>query len=420
MKKVLIISPHFPPINAPDMQRVRMSLPYYRDYGWEAIVITVDSKYIVGFKDEILIETIPKEIIVHKIKSLPFRITRLFGLGSLSLRSLPFYFQKVNKLLKNENFDLIFFSTTMFHVGVLGPYWKWRFKVPFVIDLQDPWRNDFYLSKPRSERPPKFWFAYLLLKWTEQIAIPSCDGIISVSEGYLDEIKNRYQEVKNLPMVVIPFGASFLDFQIVKSKKFEFSFLKSQNNKIKVAYIGAITPAFIPIIRIFFNSFIISKNDITKYHFYFIGTSYSSVKSSRLVEDLSQELGISEYVTERSERIPYFEALKFMQAVDILFIPGSTDKDYNASKVYNAIVSRTPIFSIFNNKSEVKKVIEKSKSGYVLGFDTLEDLQQNCVKAMEVFFSIHEKKKSYQIPLEILASHRTKQQSEFFRKVLNH
>ncbi len=34
MKRVLIISPHFPPINAPDCQRVRMSLPYYRRYGW--------------------------------------------------------------------------------------------------------------------------------------------------------------------------------------------------------------------------------------------------------------------------------------------------------------------------------------------------------------------------------------------------
>ncbi len=420
MKRVLIVSPHFPPINAPDMQRVRMSLPYYQDYGWEAIVVTVHPKYIEGFKDDILIETIHKEIDVHKIKALPYRLTRLFGLGSLSLRSLPFYFQKVNKLLKKENFDLIFFSTTMFHVGVLGPYWKWRFKVPFVVDLQDPWRNDFYLSKPRSERPPKFWLAYLLLKWTEQLAIPKCDGVISVSEGYLDEIKNRYQVIKNLPMDVIPFGASLLDFQIVKSKTFDFSFLKSQNDKIKVAYIGAITPAFIPIIRIFFNSLITSKNDIAKYHFYFIGTSYSSMKSSRLVEDLSKELGISEYVTERSERIPYFEALKFMQAVDILFIPGSIDKDYNASKVYNAIVSRTPIFSIFNNKSDVKKIIEKSKSGYVLCFDTIEDLQQNCDKAMEVFLSMHEKQISHKIPEEILASHRTKQQSEFFTKALKH
>jgi hypothetical protein len=308
----------------------------------------------------------------------------------------------------------------MFHVGVLGPYWKWRFKVPFVVDLQDPWRNDFYLSKPKSERPAKFWLAYLLLKWTEQIAIPRCDGIISVSQGYLDEIKNRYHEVKNLSMDVIPFGASLLDFEIVKTKKFEFSFLKSQQDKIKVAYIGAITPAFIPIIRIFFNSFFKSIIDINKYHFYFIGTSYSTKMSSRLVEDLSRELGISKYVTERSERIPYFEALKFMQEVDILFIPGSIDKDYNASKVYNAIVSRTPIFSIFNNKSEVKKIIEKSKSGYVLGFDSLEDLQQNCNNAVQVFFSLHDKQKSYEIPLEILASHRTKQQSEFFTKALNH
>lgn len=40
MKRVLIISPHFPPINAPDMQRVRMSLPYYKDMGWGVPIVT--------------------------------------------------------------------------------------------------------------------------------------------------------------------------------------------------------------------------------------------------------------------------------------------------------------------------------------------------------------------------------------------
>ena len=33
MKRLLIISPNFPPLNAADMQRVRMSLPYFKDFG---------------------------------------------------------------------------------------------------------------------------------------------------------------------------------------------------------------------------------------------------------------------------------------------------------------------------------------------------------------------------------------------------
>ena len=44
-RNVLIISPYFPPVNAADMQRVRMSLSYFKQYGWDAEVVTVDPRY---------------------------------------------------------------------------------------------------------------------------------------------------------------------------------------------------------------------------------------------------------------------------------------------------------------------------------------------------------------------------------------
>ena len=56
MKNVLIISPHFPPVNAPDMQRVRMALPYLKENDWNPIVVAVDEKYVEGFRDTLLNE----------------------------------------------------------------------------------------------------------------------------------------------------------------------------------------------------------------------------------------------------------------------------------------------------------------------------------------------------------------------------
>jgi len=144
------------------MQRVRMSLPFYKEMGWEAEVICVDEQYTDGFTDELLSETIPADIPVHKVKALPLRYTRKFGLGSLSIRSYYHFKQKGTELLEKKKFDLVFFSTTMFHVIALGRYWKEKFGVPFVVDMQDPWRNDFYLSRPKSVRPPKFKMAYTM------------------------------------------------------------------------------------------------------------------------------------------------------------------------------------------------------------------------------------------------------------------
>ena len=46
--KVLIISPHFPPTNAPDMQRVRMILPYLSESGMTAEVLAVNSAQVAA------------------------------------------------------------------------------------------------------------------------------------------------------------------------------------------------------------------------------------------------------------------------------------------------------------------------------------------------------------------------------------
>ena len=148
-----------------------MSLPYFKQFDWEAEIVTVKSVYSDLVKDSLLIKSIPKDIKVHNVKALSKKWTSRFGLGSIALRSLWFYFTYVSKLLSSQHYDLIYFSTTQYPVCILGLYWKKRFKVPYVIDIQDPWHTDYYNNKPKSERPPKYWFSYRLNKLLEPIAL---------------------------------------------------------------------------------------------------------------------------------------------------------------------------------------------------------------------------------------------------------
>ena len=65
---------------------------------------------------------------------------------------------------KKEKFDLVFFSNTQFITFTLGFLWKRLYGVPYVIDVQDPWRTDYY-ERPGSRKPPGGWkyqFARLL------------------------------------------------------------------------------------------------------------------------------------------------------------------------------------------------------------------------------------------------------------------
>src|SRR5574343_1354119 len=100
MKRVLIISPHFPPVNAADMQRIRHSLPSFYENGWQAEVIAVDPKFIEVYSmDPLLAETIPSDIPVHWVDALAAEKTRRYGLGSLSMRAWFSIRKKGNELL---------------------------------------------------------------------------------------------------------------------------------------------------------------------------------------------------------------------------------------------------------------------------------------------------------------------------------
>ena len=83
-KRVLIISPHFPPVNTPDMQRVRLALPGLRSHGWEPVVLAVEPNLVEGAVLEPLLgTTYPDDIQVVRVKGVPFEATRWAGLGSL-------------------------------------------------------------------------------------------------------------------------------------------------------------------------------------------------------------------------------------------------------------------------------------------------------------------------------------------------
>jgi len=400
-----------------------MSLHYYKEFGWDVEVICVDEKFVEGFRDNYLLETVPENVLVHRVEAWPLSATSRFGLGSLSIRSYYYFKKKGTALLKRKKFDLVFFSTTMFHVCALGRYWKEKFGVPFVIDLQDPWRNDFYLSKPKAERPPKFWLAHFIHKHLEAMTMPYADGIMAVSRGYIEEVKKRYPVIKNIPSVVIPFGCAVKDFELVKERNLQPEIIGLNDHKINVVYLGAVTKYFLPLIQAFFESFKKNIRETAKYHFYFIGTSYTTGKPNRMVEKLAEDLDMQGLVTEVSERISYFSAIATMQQADILFIPGSMDVDYNASKIYNNILAKKPIFSVFNNRSLVKEIVEKSNAGIVVGVDgqeTLEEIVALIDQKMGLFETLHTHVSTVELEMieSFTARNKTKEQVAFFNSVI--
>ena len=362
-KKVLIISPYFPPANAADMQRVRMSLPYFRQFGWEAEIVTVNPKYSEISKDELLMQTIPAGIKIHRVKAFNKKMTSKFGLGSIALRSLWFYRKKVNQLLKTGHFDLIYFSTTQFPVCILGAYWKKRFKIPYVIDMQDPWFSDYYEDKPKEQRPAKYWFSYRLNKYLEPKAMRHVDGLISVSEKYITDLKERYPVIKDIPAETITFGAFEPDLAIAERNKSLFDPLlnTATRNIVYIGRGGADMHASVSVLFKAFKKGLEKTPDLfNKIRLYFIGTSYAPTGYGvPTILPLAKEFGIEDNVVEITDRISYYHTLLTLQQADALFIPGSDDPKYTASKIYPYILTGKPMLGIFNPQSSAIETLKE-------------------------------------------------------------
>jgi len=388
-KRVLIISPYFAPVNAADMQRVRMSLPYFANFGWEAEIVAVDPQYTELPKDVLLSQSVPFGTKIHYVKAFKKRWTAKFGLGSIALRSLYFYRNSVNKLLKNKHFDLIYFSTTQFPVCILGAYWKKKYGIPYIIDMQDPWHSEYYADKPKEQRPKKYWFSYRLNRYLEPKAMKAVDGLISVSEKYITDLKERYHSIINIPAKTITFAAFAPDFEIARENSFRFDRILDPAF-INLVYIGRGGHDMHKATELLFDALSEKLKTSDAYHklkIWFIGTSYAPAgQGIPTIQPLAVKKGLASHVVEITDRISFYQTLLTLQQADALFVPGSDDPKYTASKIFPYIMAKKPLLAIFNKESSAITILKEYEAKFVFNFDD-QHIQQSIRSFLDMLLN---------------------------------
>ncbi|MDB4927005.1 MAG: hypothetical protein JWR23_3061 [Mucilaginibacter sp.] len=379
------------------MQRVRMSLPYFRQFGWEAEIVTVDQAYADLPTDELLLQGVKEATTIHYVKALSKKITSKLGLGSIALRSLYFYRNKVNQLLKEKKYQLIYFSTTQFPVCILGAYWEKKFGIPYVIDMQDPWHSDYYQNKPRHQQPPKYWFSYRLNKYLEPKALKKVSGLISVSGKYIKDLKIRYPEIRDIPTAVIPFGAFEPDLKIATENENTFSDILAKGFK-NVVYIGrggldmhaAISPLFEAVAK----GLAVHPKLFKNLRIYFIGTSYApGGQGMPTVLPLAKQWEIEQNVIEITDRISYYHTLSTLNKADALFIPGSDDPGYTPSKLFPYLLTKKPLLAIVHSNSPANQILQEYEAEFIYNYD---DDSRIIDKSIDFLMSLFNEKLSAQ------------------------
>lgn len=391
--RVLIISPHFPPTNAADHQRVRLVLPYLREHGCEVEVLAVAAESVAAPRDPWLVAGLPVQVPVHRVAGLGLGWSRIPGLGTLTFRALRALRRRGDALLAHRHFDLVYFSTTQFGVQVLGPHWRKKFGVPFILDYQDPWVNDYYRQHPEITPPGGRWKYALadgLNRRQEQSVLRHCAGVTSVSAAYPRQIGERYAWLNLVaegevprsgrglavcPFMVLPFPGDANDLLRVAADGTQQNIFTPGDGLRHWLYVGRGGADMRPALRGLFGALqaYLEKQPALRpaLRLHFVGTSYAAAgKGQKTIEPLARDYGLADLVSEHPDRVPYSQTLRCLLDADALIVPGSDDPGYTASKIYPYLLAAKPLLAVFHENSSVVSLLRQVQGGVCVTFRT--------------------------------------------------
>ena len=374
MKKILIITPHFPPSNLAAVHRSRLFAQHLPSFGWTPIILMADEKYYEEQHDYNLVKLLPENLRLEKVKAFPVTKPRL--IGDLGLRAFFQITNKATRLIRKEKIDFLYIPVPSFYMALIGRIVHARTGIKYGIDYIDPWVHTFSGSEKMFSR---HWFSTKLSGVLEPFAVKKASLITGVAEGYYAGVAERNPHLQTQAVfAAMPYGGEKEDHQKIKQLNLKPYLFEQKKHKLQLIYAGAMLPkAYKPMERIF--SEIQKKKEVfSLLEIHFIGTGKNASDADGYnIKKYAEQYGLwQQQVFEYPKRIPYLDVLIHLEVSGGAFILGSTEPHYTPSKVYQAVLAAKPIWAVLNAKSTACHVIKNSGAGIVLEYDGENDLDK--------------------------------------------
>ena len=385
MKRILIISPHFPPSNLAAVHRSRLFAQHLPAFGWQPTILTVHADFYEEKLDYNLEKLLPESLRIEKVGA--FKTTKPRLIGDIGLRAFFQLYTEAKKLIKKDAFDFLYIPIPSFYVALLGRWLHESTGVKYGIDYIDPWVHHFPGSDIIFSR---HWFSTHISKFLEPIAVKKASLITGVAEGYYKGVQERNPAVaKRAFFAAMPYGGEKKDHEKVKAMNIEPYLFEKKIDKIQLVYAGAMLPkAFLPLKEIL-SAIQYEPKKFQNLELHFIGTGTSPNNSEGFnIKPLAEKYNLWQTsVFEYPARIPYLDVLVHLKAASGVFILGSTEPHYTPSKVYQAVLSQKPIWAVLHKESSACQVIDGSGAGIVLKFagEGTGSIFKNAAKSFDEF-----------------------------------
>ncbi len=372
MKKILIISPHFPPSNLAAVHRSRLFAQHLPSFGWEPIILMVHEKFYEEKLDHHLENLLPQQLRIEKVNA--FNVTKPRLIGDIGLRGFFQLYRKARQLIKSENIKFLYIPIPSFYSALLGRMLHHSVNIPYGIDYIDPWVHHFPGSKKKFTR---HWFSTLLAKFLEPIAVKKAVLITGVAEGYYRGVIERNPHLlKQAVFGAMPYGGEEDDHHAIERLDIEPYLFKKKHRKTQLVYAGAMLPKAYSVLEKIFEAIQNDPDVFENAEFHFIGTGKMTNDSQPFnIKPLAEKYNLWQTVVfEYPQRIPYLDVLVHLSNANGIFILGSTEPHYTPSKTYQGVLSGKPILAILHQQSTAVNVLQQSNAAVVLTFNGEEGL----------------------------------------------
>lgn len=367
MKRLALVSGHFPPSNLVGAQRARLWSRYLPEFGWEPIVVTGDPAQYEERPDPDLEMLLAPELRVLHAPTLPIRPVRV--VGDLGVRAFWGVYQVLSRLAARREIDFVLVTIPSNFLAPVGRLVHARHGVPFGIDYQDPWVNRW----PGVEKPfSRAWMSYSLSKVLEPIAVHGASLITGMAPGYVAGMLERNPEVAATAVVTcMPMGIAPEDYDLVRRLERPTFLFDPGDGNFHMIYAGALLPAGIVVLDSFLEGLRVLKERhpamAARLRVQFVGTgSAPDDPNGHRVLPRARSAGVDDMVDEHPQRIGYVDALNHLTRSDAVLVIGSTEAHYTPSKVFQAMLSGRPLLALLHEDSSAVEMVRQSRTGTVL------------------------------------------------------
>lgn len=407
MKKIIIVSPHFPPSNLAAVHRSRLFATHLPFFNWKPIIVTVHYRYYEEKLDWDLLKLLPPRLRIERVKAIPTRPIRL--VGDIGIRGFFPMLLRILKIIKREKIDFLYITLPSHYASLLGPLVHILTKTKYGLDYQDPWA---YLPAESEKKLLKTGLSIWLARILEPLAVRRASLITGVASGYYEGVFARNPHLRNSCFAkAMPLGGEKEDYHALAKLKIK-AYLFDKSDTIDFVYAGALLPKAYGPLRAIFEAMNRNLDLYAKVRIHFIGTGKTpDDERGFAVKPLAEKYGLwQKVIFEYPKRIPYLDVLAHLASADGIFILGSTEPHYTPSKLYQAILSKRPVLAVLHQQSTACQIIHDSGAGLVLPFsgeEGISDIRKRFNESFTDFLGFMKKFSPSDVHLSVLEEYST-------------